>query len=372
VDADLEVPMRDGAVLRTDRYVAEGHEHAPVVLMRTPYGRKHLWRRLYCLPFARRGFQVVIQSCRGTEDSQGDLVPFAERDDGADTVTWLREQPWYPGRFVTFGPSYWGLAQWAVAEEAPEDLVAMVPQLTTSRFVRSLFFGGALSLQGWLAWSAMLAAQQDVGPGLRAMARSRGRRVDKALRHLPLGEADRVATGRRLDWWQQWLAHADAGDPYWDQFDCAGAVRSVQVPVAMVTSWQDLFAPWQLEDWASLPHDVQKRLVIAPWPHEHPQMLKLYMREALGWLVSQVLGEPSTEAPGPVRYYVTGAEEWRQSTEWPLTDTVGQAWYLHAGGGLALTHSVEGEPQLLPVRSRRSHAVAGRAIGTTQRAGAPG
>ena len=336
--------MRDGAALRADRYVAKGYEHAPVVVMRTPYGRRHLWRRLYCLPFARRGLQVVIQRCRGTEDSQGDLVPFAERDDGADTVAWLREQPWYPGRFATFGPSYWGLAQWAVAAGTPDDLVAMVPQLTTSRLVRSLFFGGAFSLQGWLAWSAMVAAQQDVGPGLRAIARSRGRKVDQALRHLPLGEADRVATGRRLDWWQEWLAHTHAGDPYWDQFDCADAVDKVAASVAMVTSWQDLFAPWQLEDWTNLPQDVDKRLVIAPWPREHPRMLKLYMREALGWLASQVLSEPSTAAPEPVRYYVTGAEEWRQSTEWPPTDTLPQAWYLQAGGGLALTHPDGGEP----------------------------
>ena len=120
VHADLPVPMRDGAVLYADRYAPMGQGHAPVVLMRTPYGRKHLWKRLYCLPFAQRGYQVVIQSCRGTEDSVGQLVPFDERDDGLDTVAWLRAQPWYPGRFVAFGPSYWGLAQWALADGAAD------------------------------------------------------------------------------------------------------------------------------------------------------------------------------------------------------------------------------------------------------------
>jgi predicted acyl esterase len=186
VHADLPVPMRDGAVLYADRYAPMGQGHAPVVLMRTPYGRKHLWKRLYCLPFAQRGYQVVIQSCRGTEDSVEQLVPFDERDDGLDTVAWLRAQPWYPGRFVAFGPSYWGLAQWALADGAADDLAAMVAVLTSSRMARSLSFGGAFALEAWLKWSAVIAAQADRRPGFAAVMRTRSRRVARALRHLPL------------------------------------------------------------------------------------------------------------------------------------------------------------------------------------------
>lgn len=36
VHADLPVPMRDGVVLRADRYVPEGQENPAVVLMRSP------------------------------------------------------------------------------------------------------------------------------------------------------------------------------------------------------------------------------------------------------------------------------------------------------------------------------------------------
>jgi hypothetical protein len=81
IHSDLAVPMRDGVVLRADRYVPAARADAPVVLMRSAYGRKGLWRWLYCLPFARRGYQVVIESCRATEDSGGDLTPFDEHDD---------------------------------------------------------------------------------------------------------------------------------------------------------------------------------------------------------------------------------------------------------------------------------------------------
>ena len=246
VHADLAVPMRDGVELRADRYVPAGRPDAPVVLMRSAYGRKGLWRRLYCLPLARRGYQVVIQSCRGTEDSGGDLTPFDEHDDSHDTVAWLQAQPWYPGRFATFGPSYWGLCQWAAADAAPDDLAAMTPFLTSAALVRSMFVGGAFAQQAWLAWSAVIAVQQDTGPGLRALLRARtagGRRVVRALHRSPLDRADQATVGRTLPWWQEWLAHPDPDDAYWAWFDQSAVVPQVRAPVAMVTGWHDLFLP---------------------------------------------------------------------------------------------------------------------------------
>ena len=72
---------------------------------------------------AYEGFQVVVQSCRGTAGSGGRFDrPFrAEADDGRDTVAWLREQPFYPGRFATFCASYLGYVQLAPArvEDGP-------------------------------------------------------------------------------------------------------------------------------------------------------------------------------------------------------------------------------------------------------------
>jgi hypothetical protein len=337
VHADLPVPMRDGVVLRADRYVPVGRERAPVVVVRSPYGRKGVWGRLYCLPLARRGYQVLMQSCRGIEDSDGEFVPFAERDDGHDTVAWLRQQPWYPGRAATFGPSYLGMAQWAVAEAAGDELVAMTPVLTSSALARSMFMGGAFAQQTWLSWSAVIATQQDVGPGLRGLIRARtagARKVVHALRSVPLNRADQAAVGHTLRWWQQWLVHHDPDDEYWQRLDHSAVVPRVRAPVVMVTGWQDLFLPWQLADWAALPDAVDKRLVVGPWTHEHPALAKRYMQEAIAWLDMHVHTRDRWPEGGPVRYYVTGAEEWRDADSWPPPVSGRQEWYLHAGGGL--------------------------------------
>lgn len=337
VHRDLEVPMRDGVVLHADRIVPAGRADAPVLLMRSAYGRGQPWRWLYGRTFAGCGLHVVIASCRGTGDTGGQVDPFAEGDDGADTVAWLRAQPWYPGRLVLAAPSYMGMAQWALVDAVPsEELVAVAAILTSSRLARSVFGDGALSLQ-WLEWSALIADQQARGTGIATLlARAaRGRRLARAQRHLPLWEADRVATGRTLPWWQQWLAHPDPDDHFWDDRDWSPAVARLDAPIAMVTSWNDHFLPWQLADWAQLPADTTRRLVIAPWVHEDPRTLRLYLREGVGWLRAHVYGDAGELAGGPVRYYIGGADRWRDAPSWPPAGTTEQRWYLQADGHLA-------------------------------------
>ena len=51
---------------------------------------------------ARRGYRVLLVKCRGTFGSGGTFEPFTqEADDAADIVAWMRERPWFDGRFAT-------------------------------------------------------------------------------------------------------------------------------------------------------------------------------------------------------------------------------------------------------------------------------
>src|ERR1700730_14706762 len=89
IEHRIAVPMRDGVVLLADRFYARGGETAPVVLMRSPYGRGALFGLIARL-FAERGLQAVVQSCRGTFESGGTLDPMRqEQADGMDTVDWV-------------------------------------------------------------------------------------------------------------------------------------------------------------------------------------------------------------------------------------------------------------------------------------------
>lgn len=172
----------------------------------------------------------------------------------------------------------------------------------------------------------------------------RRRRLTRAHRHLPLSEADRIVTGRTLAWWREWLAHPDPGDNYWQHRDWSHAVGRLRAPTAMITSWHDHFLPWQLADWADLPADTPRRLVIGPWVHEDPRLLRLYLREAVAWLEAHVRGDARQVGDSPVRYHVGGAEQWRDAASWPPPDAVERRWYLHAGGGLSLAEPSPARP----------------------------
>nr|WP_240436886.1 CocE/NonD family hydrolase [Streptomyces sporangiiformans] len=126
--------MPDGTVLLADRWAPrKGGDALPTALIRTPYGRRGPMAAMSAPPLAERGFQVVVQSTRGTFGSGGDFDPFRhEREDGLATLDWLVKQPWCGDSIVLTGGSYLGYVQWAVADELPPQVKAMIPVVTES------------------------------------------------------------------------------------------------------------------------------------------------------------------------------------------------------------------------------------------------
>ncbi len=63
------VTMRDGIRLATDLYLPPVRP-APAIAVRTPYGRENEKIRDALCSFARHGYVVISQDCRGTGDSE--------------------------------------------------------------------------------------------------------------------------------------------------------------------------------------------------------------------------------------------------------------------------------------------------------------
>src|SRR6266516_5154537 len=163
VDRDLPVPMPDGVTLLADRYYpASFHTpeaaKPPVILVRSPYGRRGFVGLTYGHFFAQHGFQAVVQSVRGTFGSGGVFDPLGnERGDGLATVAWLKAQPWFGGVFAMHGASYLGYSQWAIAAHAGPELRAMAAQVAASQFHGAAYVGGAFALESTLTWSDLTA-----------------------------------------------------------------------------------------------------------------------------------------------------------------------------------------------------------------------
>jgi len=133
VTRDIKVPMPDGVILLADYYTSRNGIRQPTVLIRSPYGRRGYFSAFSASSYAERGFQVLVQSCRGTAGSGGEFrFVRNEHDDGLATIEWIKRQDWFSGELAMVGASYLGFVQWAVAADAGPELKALVPQITTA------------------------------------------------------------------------------------------------------------------------------------------------------------------------------------------------------------------------------------------------
>src|ERR1700733_6122054 len=209
--------MRDGAVLLGEHHIPTTDHPLGTVLIRTPYGRRSPLDALTSKTFAARGYHVLVQSVRGTFGSGGVFDPMVDEErDGHDTVAWLRQQPWFDGRLATYGLSYLGFVQWALAQDPPPELAAAVIQVGPHDFSRAAYHHGAFDLQNFLGWSDMVAHQETTGAaaGLWRMVTS-DRRLRPALNGLPVTASGRHLLGTGAPWFEGWLEHPDLGDPFW-------------------------------------------------------------------------------------------------------------------------------------------------------------
>src|SRR5690554_4975752 len=88
------VETSGGLMLATDIYLSDHSSIFPTILIRTPYNKAN-WKNT-ALQLTLLGYAVVVQDCRGKFESEGEFYAFKnEREDGIETIKWIKKQPWY-------------------------------------------------------------------------------------------------------------------------------------------------------------------------------------------------------------------------------------------------------------------------------------
>lgn len=337
---NLHVPMDDGVELLADLItpVGDTDPRLPTIVIRGPYGRSGPVAG-QARALAREGFPVLFQSCRGTWGSRGVFTPQVdEQRDGIATHRWVREQPWCTGSVVTFGPSYMGFTQWAVAGKLQKQEPASAPDalcliVTMPDFGAITWDNAAFSLRNALGWTQMM--DRMIHRQLLALVLGQ-LRPDRKLRNafdvLPLTGGDVAANGRRVHWYQDWVGHERLTDDYWTQQSHTASVPDVTAPVYMITGWYDIFLPWQLRNYAQLAEAGRApRLTLGPWGHMAREMGAPTISETVEFLKGHFADAPSSRV-APVRAYLTGAEQWHDLDVWPPPGTASETLYLHGSG----------------------------------------
>jgi uncharacterized protein len=340
----ITIPMRDGVDLVADHYEPVG-EVVGTLLVRGPYGRAFPFSLIFAYLHAARGYRVILQSVRGTFGSGGEFEPMVhEAADGADTVAWLRRQPWFTGRFATIGISYLGFTQWAMLEDPPPELAAAVITAGPHDLSASAWGTGSFTVNDFLGWSNLVAHQEGPGrirAGLRQLRAQKN--VVRAAAEVPLGAAGRALLGEGATWWENWLKPPETDDPFWGALRVDDALDRVDVPVLLLSGWQDLFLPQTLQQYRRLrDRGVEVALTMGPWTHTQLLFagLPTIAKQTGDWLDTHLAGRPAEPRSSRVRFFVRN-EGWRELPDWPPAAT-DRALYLQPGGGLSETAPAAG------------------------------
>src|SRR6201986_3615159 len=162
---DVAIPAPDGAALLTDLYLAQAGPAAPprpTILIRTPYGRRGVaGGGRPARAFAERGYHAVVQSTRGTYGSGGQVDFDREAGDGRAAADWITGQPWSNGELGTFGASYLGFTQYALASTRPPQLKAMALATWGAERRAGYYPGGSFALDRALSWTYGAVVQRE-------------------------------------------------------------------------------------------------------------------------------------------------------------------------------------------------------------------
>ena len=341
------VPMRDGVRLSTDSYRPEATGAFPTLLVRDIYSNgSNALRQSYARWALKRGYAFVFQSTRGRYDSEGKWDPyFQEINDGADTLSWIAEQPWSNGKIGMFGSSYLASTQWLAALGHHPALQAIAPAMSPGNYYRDVAYpGGAFSLLSRASW----------GIGTVGSRTNQAYPIDwiSAARHLPIKDLDR-SLGFDVPHFRTWLAHPNY-DEFWKPLNLEARASEMSVPALNIGGWYDVFLRSTLGSYASMKREGAttqardgQRLIIGPWVHGWNTRKAgeidfgpnaVIDAEALQgeWFDHWLKGAPLPKS-APVQIFVMGDNQWRSESTWPLPRAKATPFYLHQNGVLSET-----------------------------------
>ncbi len=315
-----DASVRRGTVLiRTERPLAGGNAGSPIE-------RLAHW-------LAEDGRTVAIQTCRGRDASEGEFRPFADEvADGDAALRWISEQPWCDGSVVLLGVGYSAFAAWAALSAASAPVAGLVAGFGARDPYAWLHPGGVLQLEAALA----LAARVDGRFGYEPSALD----LDRAARHRPLGECDRVAL-RELSAFRDWLAHPKR-DAWWR--DRTPALPASPPRALFLGGWYECAFPAVYADFETISaHNAERglaapELLIGPWgaapiPREErargTNLIAVTSRAVLRFVAHAVGARPVRDVPA--RVFVRGAG-WREALRWPPESTREHTLYLRGDG----------------------------------------
>jgi len=352
----VAMKTRDGVTLRADIYRPAADGKYPTLLQRTPYNKEN--GAAFARRAAARGYQVVVQDVRGRFTSDGEWYTFKhESEDGYDTIEWVAALPHSDGRVGMWGGSYVGATQMLAAIAHPPHLNGIAPWVTASNYHENWTYQGGAFEQGFNeSWTSGLA-QDTLDHLMRRITNFRVGSTVLPLSNYPVFNLNAPKDGTELTpvlapYFLDWLAHPTYDD-YWKQWSIEENYQNITVPALTMAAWYDIFQGGSLLNYQGLRDHAgteearkEQRLLIAIGGHagggRHigatdfgPAAAEFSDENAtLDWYDYLFLGKQNefADTTKPVRYFVMGVNEWRDSESWPPKEAKPKRYVLSSGG----------------------------------------
>lgn len=345
----VRVPMRDGVELGAILYLPiDRSDRLPTVMEMTPYLADNLHRE--AISFTREGMAFLAVDCRGRGGSNAEFQQWVnDGPDGYDTIEWIAAQSWSDGQVGLTGGSYTGWNQWMIAGTLPASLKTIVPSaafmpgydIPRGGIGSPYIYRWRLTLKGHsISWNmaADVLLFNRIQGDLYARNRSYLEVQDELGFHATGWEDDLLST----TWGPIWEARRPAQD----------ALSKLDIPVLSLTGLYDTCLIGTLEHHRRLQqHGSDKArennyLVIGPWDHrgmdgcDQVYGLKFGPAAALDvpklkfdwyrWVFGH--GEKPAFLDAPIKYYLTGNEEWRNAESLDSLCSKSRPLYLASDG----------------------------------------
>lgn len=309
------VPMHDGVRLYTRIMVPQNAGKCPVVFIRTPY-EKSLDGKPFDIShheydiYSKHGYAVVVQHTRGRGDSEGDCHPFFEKDDGLDTLDYIRKLPFYNGEIFLAGGSYLATAHLSYLSAKPKDIKGAVIDIQTDRInIRNYRNGCCYKFCNYSWWVSMLNRRYPVSS------------TDKKLKR-PFKTVAEQLFGEDVPEYTESLMN-DCCSNYWESYPAYHAAESIDFPVLFRDGWYDFYLEGMFDMWSRLSDDTKDKssFVIGPWGHgmklspenEFPMKgHELPPDHAVDWFDSIRENRPYRYAErGKITFHSIGGDSWK-------------------------------------------------------------
>ena len=385
------ITMRDGVRLFTSIYLPKDKSHSyPIMMDRTPYSVGPYGPDQYKASlgpsesFEREGYIFVYQDVRGRYMSEGqfeDVRPYIpnktgkqtdETTDTYDTVDWLiKNIPDNNGRVGVWGISYPGFyASMAGIDNHPA-IKAISPQAPVSDWFHGddMHHNGALFLAQNYAFFSRFGQPRPTPVSNNDYLKTFNFGTEDGYKfYLEMGGLKNSGDlyekqfGTRIEFWDQMMAHPNY-DQFWKERNIFPNLKNIKTAVMTVGGWydnEDLFGA--LNTYQNIERQnpgIFNVLVMGPWFHGgwsrsdgdwlgtayFGQKTSLYYRDhfELAFFNHFLKDKGDVSEIKEVNAYDTGANQWREFTNWSPANTTTLSLYLLADGKLRFGDGKHGD-----------------------------